>query len=264
MFIANIPPAAHAEASYFDGDLLAAGQAVTVPADAPNAVAHVSCGVVARSLRAVVVDPDTGAELPDGAVGEFWLHGDNVGRGYWNQPEQTRLTFGAQLASRVPAGSRAEDVAADATWLRTGDLGMFVDGQLYVTGRIVDLLHLGGRTFYPQEIEATVADAADLVRRGYVAAVSAPVDGAGAERLVILAERATGTSRTDPGPAIEAIRSGRVGAPRPTARRRADPARRRDPADHQRQAGPAGIPDGVSGGVTERSAPLARRTVTRR
>jgi fatty-acyl-CoA synthase len=210
LFIANIPPDAAARASYFDGDLLAAGQAVTVPADAPNAVAHVSCGVVARSLRAVVVDPDTGDELPDGSVGEFWLHGDNVGRGYWDRPEQTRLTFGAQLASRLPAGSRAEGVAADATWLRTGDLGMFVDGQLYVTGRIVDLLHLHGRTLYPQEIEATVADAAELVRRGYVVAVSAPVQRAGGgahegEQLVILAERATGTSRTDPGPAIEAI-----------------------------------------------------------
>jgi fatty-acyl-CoA synthase len=87
---------------------------------------------------------------------------------------------------------------------------MFVDGQLYVTGRIVDLLHLHGRTLYPQEIEATVADAAELVRRGYVVAVSAPVQRAGGgnhagEQLVILAERATGTSRTDPGPAIEAI-----------------------------------------------------------
>ncbi|MBU3751538.1 MAG: AMP-binding protein, partial [Mycobacterium sp.] len=87
LFIANIAPQARARATYFDADLLAAGEAVEVPADAPNAVAHVSCGVVARSLRAVVVDPDTAAELPDGMVGEFWLHGDNVGRGYWRRPE---------------------------------------------------------------------------------------------------------------------------------------------------------------------------------
>lgn len=205
LFIANIAPEARARATYFDGDLLAVGQAVEVGADDPTAVAHVSCGVVARSLRAVVVDPDSGAELPDGAVGEFWLHGDNVGRGYWRRPEQTRLTFGAHLSSRLPTGSRAEGVDTDAAWLRTGDLGMFVGGELYVTGRIIDLLRLQGRTLYPQDIEATVADASALVRRGYVTAVSAPAGGD--EHLVIIAERATGTSRSDSVPAIEAIRT---------------------------------------------------------
>lgn len=205
LFIANIPPDAQAKATYFDGDLLAAGQAVAVPAEAANAVAHVSCGVVARSLRAVVVDPDTGAELPDGSVGEFWLHGDNVGRGYWRRPEETRLTFGARLASRLRVGSRAGGVEADAHWLRTGDLGMFVAGELYVTGRIVDLLDIDGRILYPQDIEATVADAAALVRRGYVTAFTAPgPDGVG---LVIIAERATGTARSDPAAAIASIRA---------------------------------------------------------
>jgi fatty-acyl-CoA synthase len=209
LFIASIASEAQARSTYFDGDLLAAGQAVEVGAEGPNAVAHVSCGVVARSLRAVVVDPDTGAELPDGVVGEFWLHGDNIGRGYWRRPEQTRLTFGAHLNTRLPSGSRADGVDPDAMWLRTGDLGMFFGGELYVTGRIVDLLSIDGRTLYPQDIEATVADASALVRRGYVAAVSAPVDGEfeHEERLVVIAERATGTSRTDPAPAIEAIRT---------------------------------------------------------
>lgn len=206
LFIANIPPAAQARATWFDADLLADGRAVVVPADAPNAVAHVSCGVVARSLRAVVVDPETGDEMPDGSVGEFWLHGDNVGAGYWRRPEETRLTFRAHLASRLPAGSRADGVAADADWLRTGDLGMFVDGELFVTGRIVDLLRIGDRTAYPQDIEATAADAAPLVRRGYAVAFTAPVDGA-EDELVIIAERATGTARSDPAAAIEAIRS---------------------------------------------------------
>ncbi len=204
LFIANIPPEAIARATYFDADRLAEGQAVVVPPATPNAVAHVSCGVVARSLRAVVVDPDTGSELPDGLVGEFWLHGDNVGRGYWRRPEETRLVFGAHLSSRLPTGSRADGVDPDADWLRTGDLGMFVDGQLYVTGRIVDLLRLGSRAVYPQDIEATVADASPLVRRGYVAAFTTPAAD-GAENLVIIAERATGTARSDPAEAIGAI-----------------------------------------------------------
>ena len=204
LFIANIAPDAVAKATWFDGDLLAAGHAIVVACDAPNAVAQVSCGVVARSLRAVVVDPDTGTELPDGSVGEFWLHGDNVGRGYWRRPEETRLTFRARMTSRLASGSRAAGVAADADWLRTGDLGMFVDGELYVTGRIVDLLTVDGRSLYPQDIEAAATEASALVRRGYIAAFTVP-RGEAAE-LVIIAERATGTARSDPGPAIDAIR----------------------------------------------------------
>ena len=203
LFIANITPDAVAAATCFDGTQLAQGQAVRVPPGTPNAFAAVSCGVVARSLHAVVVDPDTGAELPDGSVGEFWLHGDNVGKGYWCRPLDTAEIFHARLLSRQRA-SRADGVPPDAHWLRTGDLGMFSDGELFVTGRIVDLLTLDGRNVYPQEIEAAAADAAALVRRGYVAAISAPVDGA--ERLVVIAERATGTSRSDPSEAAEAIR----------------------------------------------------------
>ncbi|MGV0991957.1 MAG: fatty acyl-AMP ligase [Mycobacterium sp.] len=205
LFIANITPDTRAAATYFDGDQLAAGRAVRVSPDDPGAFAAVSCGVVARSLRAVVVDPDSGVELPDGSVGEFWLHGDNVGRGYWRRPQDTASTFRAKLAVPLPAGSRAAGLDASANWLRTGDLGMFFDGQLYVTGRIIDLLRIAGRNFYPQEIETTVADAAQLVRRGYVAAISVPTDG-GEEQLVIVAERATGTSRSEPAAAREAIR----------------------------------------------------------
>jgi fatty-acyl-CoA synthase len=205
LFIANIPPEAAARATWFDGGLLAVGHAVPVPADTPGAVAHVSCGTVARSLHAVVVDPATGDELPDGSVGEFWLHGDNVGRGYWGRPEETRAVFGAQLRSRLESGSRADGVDQDAVWLRTGDLGMFVDEELYVTGRIVDLLTLDGRHYYPQDIEATAADASALVRRGYVAAFSVPADGG--ERLIVVAERATGTAKSDPAPAVDAIRA---------------------------------------------------------
>lgn len=202
LFIANIAPEAVAKATYFDGDLLAAGRAVRVDPGTPGATAQVSCGVVARSLRAVVVDPETGTELPDRSVGEFWLHGDNVGRGYWRRPEETRLIFGARLASRLTSGSRAAGVEEDAAWLRTGDLGMFVDGELYVTGRIVDVLSVEGRNLYPQDIEATAAAASPLVRRGYVAAFTGMDKG-----VVIIAERAAGTARSDPGPAIEAIRT---------------------------------------------------------
>ncbi len=206
LFIANIAPDAVAAATWFDGERLADGAAVRVSPETPNAFAAVSCGVVARSLRAVVVDPDTGAELPDGSVGEFWLHGDNVGKGYWQRPQDTAQTFHATLTARQSAGSRADGVPAEAHWLRTGDLGMFYEGELFVTGRIVDLLTVDGRSVYPQEIESTVAAAAPLVRRGYLAAISAPIGGH-EDKLVIVAERATGTSRSDPSAAALAIRA---------------------------------------------------------
>jgi fatty-acyl-CoA synthase len=216
LFIATIDPSAEASVVYLDRERLGAGRAVRVEPDAPDAVAQVSCGRTARSLWAVIVDPDTETELPDGDVGEIWLQGNNVGRGYWGLPDETRLAFGAKLQSRLGEGSHAEGSDAGRTWLRTGDLGVYLDGELYVTGRIVDLVTVEGRHHYPQDIEATVAEASPMVRRGYVTAFSVPADELPARdasnpdtgpRLVILAERAAGTSRDDPRPAIEAIRA---------------------------------------------------------
>ena len=87
---------------------------------------------------------------------------------------------------------------------------MYLDGELYIPGRIADLVTIDGRNHYPQDIEATVAEASTMVRRGYVTAFSVPADElseSAGERLVIVAERAAGTSRADPEPAIEAIRT---------------------------------------------------------
>jgi fatty-acyl-CoA synthase len=196
---------------YFDRDQLAAGRAVLVAADVPYAVAQVSSGQVARSQWAVVVDPDTGDELPDGRVGEMWLHGNNIGRGYWGLPAESRRTFSARLASTLDVGGHAAGVSAGANWLRTGDLGVYVEGELYITGRIADRVVIDGRNFYPQDIETTAADASPTVRRGYVAAFTIPADGSqdadGGERLVIIAERAAGTNRADPAAALEAVRA---------------------------------------------------------
>jgi fatty-acyl-CoA synthase len=214
LFVSTIAPTATASVVHLDGGRLAAGKAVPVAPDLRGAVAQVSCGQVARSQWAVMVDPDTGAELPDGQVGEIWLHGENIGRGYWGQPALSRKTFGATLVQRLEEGGHADDLPHAATWLRTGDLGFYLDGELYVTGRIADLVRVDGRTFYPQDIETTAADASPIVRRGYVAAFSlpaneipgAPADGDG-QSLVIIAERAAGTSRGDPQAALEAVRA---------------------------------------------------------
>jgi fatty-acyl-CoA synthase len=204
LLVATTDHNAEATVAYLDREQLGAGRAVRVPADASSAVTQVSCGHPARSLWAVIVNPDTRAERPDGEVGEIWLQGNNIGRGYWGRPEETRLAFGAKLRSPLGEGSRTEGAAVKGAWLRTGDLGVYLDGELYVTGRIADLISIDGRNHYPQDIEATAAEASPVVRRGYVAAFSAP--GETGPDLVIIAERAAGTSRANPEPAIEAIR----------------------------------------------------------
>lgn len=214
LFVATIGPDAEPSAVYLDREQLGAGHAVRVAPHAPNAVAHVSCGQIARSQWAAIVDPEAGTELADGEVGEIWLHGNNIGHGYWARPEETAQVFGNKLRARLPLGSHAEGASAEAKWLRTGDLGVYLDGELYITGRIKDMIIRDGRNHYPQDIEATVAAASRVVRSGYVAAFSVPpaesagdnTNGVG-ESLVIVAERAVGAGHADPRPAVDAIRA---------------------------------------------------------
>lgn len=214
LFVSTIEPSAEPTEVYLDRKQLEDGRAVRVGADGPEAVAQVSCGQVARSQWAAIVNAATGEELPDGRVGEIWLHGNNIGRGYWNRPAETAETFGARLRARLSAGGHVDGAPADATWLRTGDLGTYLDGELYVTGRAADLITIEGRQHYPQHIEATVADATSLVRRGYVAAFSiapgeiASLDGdATADRLVVIVERAARTAGIDVPSALDAVRA---------------------------------------------------------
>ncbi len=205
LFVSNIAPDAEATVRYFDRAQLASGAAVPVPEDAPCAVAQVSCGQPASSLWAVIVDPVTGTELPDGGIGEIWLQGNNIGRGYWGQPDETRAAFHARLAAALPNSGHTDGADVDGSWFRSGDLGFYLDGELYVTGRLADVITVGGQNHYPQDIETTAADASSLVRRGYVTAFTVPGDES--DQLVIIAERAAGTARSDPQPAFDAIRA---------------------------------------------------------
>ncbi|MGV0874235.1 fatty acyl-AMP ligase [Mycolicibacterium sp. XJ879] len=204
LFVSTIDPEAEAKVVYLDREHLGDGRAVEVAADAENAVPQVSCGRVARSQWAVIVDPNTGAELADGHVGEIWLQGANMGRGYWGRPDQTQSVFQNKLESRLDA-SHAEGAPAGAYWMRTGDLGMYLDGELFIVGRIKDMIIVDGRNHYPQDLEATAAAVSPAVRAGFVVAFGVP-DGTG-ERLVIVAERAPGAGKADPEPIVEAIRA---------------------------------------------------------
>lgn len=202
-----------AKALYVDRLELAGGRAVIVDPQAEGAVPYVCCGRPIRDMWLVIADSD-GAEVPDGGVGEVWLHGNNVGRGYFGRPEESQRTFANTLKSRLAAGSHAEGVAEDAHWLATGDLGFIEDGDLYLTGRIKDLVIIDGRNHYPHDIETTVSHSSPAVRTGYVAAFSVPagsIEGSAAgnsgEQLVVVAERAAGVGRADPEPIVATVRA---------------------------------------------------------
>lgn len=132
----------------------------------------------ARYGRGVlIVDPETTEPLPEGRIGEVWLTGPDIATGYWQRPEETERTFRAR-----PAG----DHEFDGPYLRTGDLGVLYEGELYITGRAKDLIIVGGRNHDPQEIELTVYDVHPWLRRDCCAAFS--VDRDGREQVVIVAE----------------------------------------------------------------------------
>ncbi|MER5325385.1 fatty acyl-AMP ligase [Streptosporangium roseum] len=161
-----------ARVTLFDRDALTAGRAV--PYTGEGRVSDlVSCGVPTGQRVAVV--SESGTAKPDGEVGEIWVQGPNVARAYWRDEERSAEVFGNVLDG------------ADGTWLRTGDLGVVHEGELYITGRIKDLIIVDGRNHYPQDVEVTVQEADQSVRRDHVAAFALP--GEETERLVVVAER---------------------------------------------------------------------------
>ncbi|MET9764900.1 fatty acyl-AMP ligase [Streptomyces sp. NPDC006372] len=161
-----------------DRDALAAGKALPARPDDPSAVLLAGCGSPADQ-RVRIADPVTRALLSEGEVGEIWVQGPNVGRGYWNRDAQD--VFGAEFA---------DSAAGPGRWLRTGDLGTVLEGQLVVTGRLKDLIIVDGRNHYPQDVEATAQEAHEVVRRDRLAAFAVPGGPDGGERVVVVAEHA--------------------------------------------------------------------------
>ncbi|KZS73301.1 acyl-CoA synthetase [Mycobacterium kansasii] len=158
----------------FDYEQLTAGQARRSGTDGPVGTELISYGSPDPSAVRIV-DPETMIENPPGTVGEIWVHGDHVAMGYWRKPEQTARTFKAKLVDPAPG-------APEGPWLRTGDLGVISDGELFIMGRIKDLLIVDGRNHYPDDIEATIQE----ITGGRVAAISVPDDIT--EQLVAIIE----------------------------------------------------------------------------
>ncbi|UQX13044.1 AMP-binding protein [Candidatus Mycobacterium methanotrophicum] len=161
-----------AGAVHFDLGELSAGRAQRCTAGTGTALVKYQ---VPQSPTIRIVDCDTNRECPQGLVGEVWIHGANVADGYWHKPPEEQRCFGATLVDPSPG-------TPDGPWLRTGDLGFIFSDELFIVGRVKDLLIIRGRNHYPEDIEATVQE----ITGGRVAAISIPVDST--EELVTVIE----------------------------------------------------------------------------
>ena len=187
----NNPPVVRS----FDVAALAHGRVVSSVPGAEQSRALVGCGENLPDQKIVIVDPETRKACPPDCVGEVWVHGPSVAQGYWRQPEISERIFRARLNEddAQPGGaavsnekaSNGED-ADEATFLRTGDLGFLEDDELYITGRLKDLIIVRGVNYYPQDIERTVQRSHPRLRPDCGAAFV--IDGDGRDRLVVVQE----------------------------------------------------------------------------
>ena len=159
-----------------------------------NSTTLVSCGQNLPGQTIAIANLDTLTQCPDGEIGEIWVKSDSVAQGYWNHPELSAATFQAKL----------NDTSEDG-FLRTGDLGFLQDGELFVTGRLKDLIIIRGRNYYPQDIELTVDNAHEAVRAGNGATFAVEINGT--EKLVVVQEiKRTHLRKLNPEAVTKAIR----------------------------------------------------------
>ncbi len=177
---------------------LAEGTLVVTAADKgagfSSSGAGVSCGRPVSGVDLAIVDPDHHTRCVSGRIGEIWVRSPSVARGYWNRPEETRATFQAQIDEEP------------GTWLRTGDLGLVQLGELYVTGRVKELIIIRGLKHSPSDIEATIEQTqwdTPHFRPGGSVAFSHDVSGEERLFLVIEVERRQAARRAGNAPSVE-------------------------------------------------------------
>jgi thioester reductase-like protein len=160
-----------------DRDALEKEWRIVPTGESPENATLVGCGRPLQGVEIRIVEPETGAVVGEDEIGEVWAHSPSVAAGYWGLPEETEATFGGRLAGD------------DRRWLRTGDLGFLHGGELFITGRLKDLIIVRGRNLYPGDVERAALAAAPVLRADSVVAfgVPDPTDGAG-ERIAVVAE----------------------------------------------------------------------------
>jgi fatty acid CoA ligase FadD28 len=172
VYVATSSAGESAKVVHFDTEKLSTGRAERcLGTDGTPLVGYPA--LPAPAVR--IVDPETRTECSEGTVAEIWVHGDNVADGYWNRPADTQRTFGGRLVA--PSVGTPE-----APWLQTGDLGFMSEGELFIIGRIKDLLIVYGRNHSPDDIEATIQE----ITRGRCVAIAVPNDDI--EQLVAIIE----------------------------------------------------------------------------
>jgi len=177
---------------YFSQTELRVNRAIPID-DPEDAQAFVSCGKPPQQQEIAIVNPETLTRVSAEEVGEIWVAGESVAQGYWGNDQQTAETFQASLPD-----------APDKRFLRTGDLGTYQQGELYITGRCKDLIIIRGQNYYPQDIEETVEQAHAGFRKGCGAAFG--VTQSDTEQLVVVQEVERRYRRQPLDPLIQAIR----------------------------------------------------------
>jgi phthiocerol/phenolphthiocerol synthesis type-I polyketide synthase C len=162
---------------HVDGVALREHHVVNVAPEHPAATPFVGCGRAQHGHEIVIVDPATRRPCAASEVGEIWLAGGSIAQGYWGRPAETEETFSAFLAD-----------SGRGPFFRTGDLGFQLEGELFIAGRLKDLIVIRGRNYYPEDIEATVQNSHPALLRGRGAAFSATPQSGGSERLIVAQE----------------------------------------------------------------------------
>jgi thioester reductase-like protein len=155
-------------------------------ADCYNQLTLMSCGTPLPGVDVQVVNSDTRFALGEDAIGEVWVDGHSKAQGYFNKPSLTEAMFSARL----------ENDNTGRDYLRTGDIGFWHDGELFICGRLKDMIIIGGRNYYPNDIEAVVERSCPEIRRGCVAAFAIEGDQ-GAEAIAVIAETTKSNSHPD-------------------------------------------------------------------
>ncbi len=160
---------------YVDGAALEKNQVVEIPSETAGSKAIVGCGRQWLDTEVLIVNPETLTPCQPHEVGEIWVLGSGIGKGYWEQEQETLDTFQGLLK-----GTKSPE------YLRTGDLGFLQNGELYITGRLKEVMLFWSRYCYPQHVEQTVQKSHPALRKNAGAAFA--IDKDGAERLVIVQE----------------------------------------------------------------------------